>query len=155
MGGQIADRGYVKNTAGEVVANVVDVKKHQTVNFTQSRSFGAISRRSNLSIASGRTDADTYFEKSYGNPFIASCFKRCVRDHANQAGSLVAPGHLRFDFTHFGQVTSEELARMEAIVNEKSGKLFLLSQLKQILIQRKHGRNGVIWRKIWQRSPCS
>ena len=27
MGGQIADRGYVKNTAGEVVANVVDVKK--------------------------------------------------------------------------------------------------------------------------------
>ncbi len=33
MGGQIADRGYVKNTAGEVVANVVDVKKHQTVNF--------------------------------------------------------------------------------------------------------------------------
>ena len=45
--------------------------------------------------------------------------------------------HLRFDFTHFGQVTSEELARMEAIVNEKFGKLFLLSQLKQILIQRK------------------
>ena len=68
--------------------------------------------------------------------------------------SLVAPGHLRFDFTHFGQVTSEELARMEAIVNEKSGKLFLLSQLKQILIQRKHGRNGV-GEKIWQRSPCS
>lgn len=63
--------------------------------------------------------------------------KDVLGDHANQAGSLVAPGHLRFDFTHFGQVTSEELARMEAIVNEKSGKLFLLSQLKQILIQRK------------------
>lgn len=63
--------------------------------------------------------------------------KDVLGEHANQAGSLVAPGHLRFDFTHFGQVTSEELARMEAIVNEKSGKLFLLSQLKQILIQRK------------------
>lgn len=45
--------------------------------------------------------------------------KDVLGDHANQAGSLVAPGHLRFDFTHFGQVTSEELARMEAIVNEK------------------------------------
>ena len=100
---------------------MVDVKKHQTVNFTQSRSFGAISRRPNLSIASGRTDADTYFEKSYGNPFIASCLKDVLGEHANQAGSLVAPGHLRFDFTHFGQVTSEELARMEAIVNENLG----------------------------------
>ena len=40
-------------------------------------------------------------------------------NHANQAGSLVNPNQLRFDFTHFGQVTAEELVRMEEIVNEK------------------------------------
>ncbi|MGH2257455.1 alanine--tRNA ligase, partial [Enterococcus faecalis] len=45
--------------------------------------------------------------------------KDVLGEHAHQAGSLVAPGHLRFDFPHFGQATSEELARMEAIVNEK------------------------------------
>lgn len=45
--------------------------------------------------------------------------KEVLGEHANQAGSLVAPGHLRFDFTHFGQITSDELAEMERIVNEK------------------------------------
>lgn len=40
-------------------------------------------------------------------------------DHTQQAGSLVEPGYLRFDFTHFGQVTNEDLDRVEKIINEK------------------------------------
>src|SRR5699024_7484489 len=39
--------------------------------------------------------------------------------HATQAGSLVSENHLRFDFTHFGQVTAEELIEMESQVNQK------------------------------------
>ena len=40
-------------------------------------------------------------------------------EHTKQAGSLVEPDYLRFDFTHFGQVTDEELAKVEQIVNDK------------------------------------
>ncbi|MEW5721703.1 MAG: alanine--tRNA ligase [Thermodesulfobacteriota bacterium] len=40
-------------------------------------------------------------------------------DHVKQAGSLVSPDRLRFDFTHFAQVDREVLARAEARVNEK------------------------------------
>jgi alanyl-tRNA synthetase len=50
---------------------------------------------------------------------LHQALKDVLGNHANQAGSLVNPNQLRFDFTHFGQVTAEELVRMEEIVNEK------------------------------------
>jgi alanyl-tRNA synthetase len=40
-------------------------------------------------------------------------------DHVKQAGSLVAPDRLRFDFTHFGRLTDREVYRVEELVNER------------------------------------
>ena len=45
--------------------------------------------------------------------------KAVLGEHVNQGGSLVAPYRLRFDFNHFGPVTSEETEEIENIVNEK------------------------------------
>ncbi|MEJ7550543.1 alanine--tRNA ligase, partial [Staphylococcus hominis] len=40
-------------------------------------------------------------------------------DHVNQAGSLVEPNRLRFDFSHFGQMTQDEINQVERCVNEE------------------------------------
>lgn len=120
MGEQIADRGYVKNTAGEVVANVVDVKKAPNGQFLHKVEVLAPLAEGQIYQLQVDERMRTRILKNHtATHLLHRALKDVLGEHANQAGSLVAPGHLRFDFTHFGQVTSEELARMEAIVNEK------------------------------------
>jgi alanyl-tRNA synthetase len=50
---------------------------------------------------------------------LQAVLREVLGDHVHQAGSLVAPDRLRFDFTHFAPMGKEELERVEALVNQK------------------------------------
>jgi alanyl-tRNA synthetase len=50
---------------------------------------------------------------------LQAVLREVLGDHVHQAGSLVAPDRLRFDFTHFAPMEKEELERVEALVNQK------------------------------------
>ncbi len=50
---------------------------------------------------------------------LQAMLREVLGDHVHQAGSLVEPDRLRFDFTHFASIEKKELARIEALVNQK------------------------------------
>ncbi|CAM3988844.1 alanine--tRNA ligase [Catellicoccus marimammalium] len=120
MGGQIADIGVIEQADGLVIGQVIDVQKApngqplHVIELEQPLTVGQeyvlrIDQKRRQLIANNHT----------ATHLLHQALKDVLGEHANQAGSLVTEDYLRFDFTHFGQVTKEELAQMEAEVNEK------------------------------------
>ncbi|HFI0665531.1 TPA: alanine--tRNA ligase [Streptococcus suis] len=120
MGGQVADRGVIKNASGDVLATVVDVQKApngqplHTVELSASISLG---QTYTLEIDTNRRCG---VEKNHtATHLLHAALHNVIGEHATQAGSLNEEGFLRFDFTHFEAVTADELRRIENEVNEK------------------------------------
>lgn len=120
MGGQVADHGFVKNAAGDIVATVIDVQKApngqplHTVELSASISVG---QTYTLEIETKRRKG---VEKNHtATHLLHAALHNIIGEHAKQAGSLNEQDFLRFDFTHFEAVTAEELRRIEEEVNEQ------------------------------------
>lgn len=119
MGGQIADFGQVVGEGYR--AKVTDVQKapngqhlHKIIveegSFTSGVSVTAIVDQANRA---------NIIKNHTATHLLHQALKDVLGVHVNQAGSLVTSERLRFDFSHFGQVTPEELEKVEHIVNEK------------------------------------
>ena len=120
MGGQVADHGQILDESGKVVATVTNVQKApngQALHTVEVLAPLALNQEYTLAIDSNRRHR--VMKNHTATHLLHQALKDVLGTHANQAGSLVTPTGLRFDFSHFGQVTSEELAEMERIVNEK------------------------------------
>ncbi|MCD2256773.1 alanine--tRNA ligase [Agrilactobacillus fermenti] len=120
MGGQVADIGVIKNSQGETVAKVTDVQhapNGQPLHFVD-----VLQPMAKGSVYSLQVDAQ-FRRRVRRNHTATHLLDQALRDvlgaHTHQAGSLVEPDYLRFDFTNFGQVTPEQLQQIEKIVNEK------------------------------------
>ncbi|MFS0991373.1 alanine--tRNA ligase [Enterococcus casseliflavus] len=120
MGGQVADTGTIVAEDGTIVAEVTDVKKAPNGQFLHTATIKApLKEGVNYFLQVDQHRRNKIIKNHTATHLLHKALKEVLGSHANQAGSLVAPGHLRFDFSHFGQVTSEELSQMEQIVNQK------------------------------------
>lgn len=120
MGGQVADTGIIADTKGNIVAEVTDVQKAPNGQSLHTVTLTSVIKEGETYFLQVNTARHNAIIKNHtASHLIHKALKDVLGTHANQAGSLVTPDHLRFDFTHFGQITTAELQDMERIVNEK------------------------------------
>ncbi|MGH0004983.1 alanine--tRNA ligase [Enterococcus gallinarum] len=120
MGGQVADTGTVVDQSGVIVAEITDVKKAPNGQFLHTAKVtGNLTGGASYFLQVDQHRRNKIIKNHTATHLLHKALKEVLGSHANQAGSLVAPGHLRFDFSHFGQVTADELSQMEQIVNQK------------------------------------
>lgn len=120
MGGQVTDKGLLQDKTGKVVGEVTEVKRApngQHLHTVAVKSQLHVGYVYTLQVDENRRRSIT--KNHTATHLLHQALKDTLGSHAAQAGSLVAPNYLRFDFTHFGQVTAEELLEMETIVNQK------------------------------------
>ncbi|MCF6138044.1 alanine--tRNA ligase [Pseudalkalibacillus berkeleyi] len=118
-GGQIADKGTLSND--HVFAVVKDVQKApngqnlHTVLVEQ----GTLKVKDELKANVNEASRAGIIKNHTATHLLHQALKDVLGKHVNQAGSLVTQDRLRFDFSHFNQVTPEEIEKIESIVNEK------------------------------------
>ena len=118
-GGQIADQGTLVSEGLKV--SIKDVQKapngqnlHRAV-----VEKGTLKAEASVLASVNEQIRSKIIKNHTATHLLHQALKDVLGGHVNQAGSLVGPDRLRFDFSHFGQITSEELEKIEAIVNEQ------------------------------------
>jgi len=118
-GGQVGDTGLLINP--NVVLEVKDTKRplddlivHRAL---VKRGRVRVQEVLHARVESHRRQAVAL--NHTGTHILHATLKQVLGDHVKQAGSLVAPDRLRFDFTHFGRLADREVYRVEDLVNER------------------------------------
>jgi len=116
-GGQVGDTGELIFPDGEIV-NVTDTKKENglIVHFVDTLPADIDDA---LTAIVDQARRNSIMNNHSATHLLHAAMKEVLGTHVNQKGSLVNADYLRFDFSHFAKVTDEELAQIEAIVNEK------------------------------------
>ncbi len=131
-GGQVGDRGWLySDDHNTVVADVtgcyypiqgvrahkVIVKSHPSAN--NAEGWGTVRIGDKVDAVVDTAVREATMRNHTATHLLHAGLREVLGKHVKQAGSLVAPGHLRFDFSHFTAVEDEELQDIEDIINKE------------------------------------
>lgn len=118
-GGQVSDHGTLVTSGARGTVEDVSKAPHGQHVHTVKIESGTLRVGDKVEASVARELREDIIKNHTATHLLHKALKEVLGDHANQAGSLVAPERLRFDFSHFGAVTPEELEQIERKVNEQ------------------------------------
>jgi len=116
-GGEVADTGKIYNDEFEI--EVEDVQKQNDVIFHFGKLVTGAIQNKNVKALVDLERRKNIARNHTASHLLHAALRQVLGTHLHQKGSHVAPERLRFDFTHFQQVTQDELDKVELLVNEK------------------------------------
>lgn len=143
-GGQVGDKGYLEAQNGDVIY-IVDTKKENNliIHFTKN-----LPKNSNL-IFKAVVDEKQRFRTACNHTathLLHQALREILGTHVEQKGSAVHSKYLRFDFSHFSKLTTDELRDVEDFVNARINNKLGLEEQRNTSIEI--AKNKVLW-------PCS
>jgi len=116
-GGQITDTGYVETKDGSARVEYVFSPYQEMIVHRVTVVKGVIVIGSEVELAVDRDRRLSTMRNHTATHLLHSALRKILGDHVHQSGSLVLPDRLRFDFSHFQSLTSEQLKEIENLVN--------------------------------------
>ncbi len=122
MGGQEGDKGIIKTADAEFVVNDTIKLLGGKVGHVGTVTKGMFKVGDAVTLAVDEKGRTNTCKNHSATHLLHRALRNVLGSHVEQKGSLVTPDRLRFDFAHFSAMTAEELAKVEAIVNEEISK---------------------------------
>ncbi len=118
MGGQVADHGVISCGDGEFL--VTDVQKNKGGKYLHHGKVvrGGLTLGDDVTVEVDVQRRKAIMRAHSATHLLQKALQQVLGDHVHQAGSYVEPDRLRFDFTHFSGMTAEEIAKVDALVQE-------------------------------------
>jgi len=118
-GGQAGDTGKI--TGDDLDMEISDTIKDPTGLIIHKGKIisGRIKKGETVTLTVDKSQRDATKCNHTATHILHFALRKILGDHVKQAGSLVAPDRLRFDFTHFSQTDPETLDKIETLVNQK------------------------------------
>ena len=118
MGGQVGDRGRLVNTVSGAVTEVFDTKRENGVAVHLVKELPAdINDTFHAAID---TEARMGTSRNHtATHLLHQALRDVLGTHVEQKGSFVSPDILRFDFSHFQKLTTDEIRQVEALANRR------------------------------------
>lgn len=118
-GGQVSDQGTIHNdSASADVEGLFKAPHGQHVHQVTVKT-GELRVGAEVTASVDREQRSHTVKNHTATHLLHKALKETLGEHVNQAGSLVEPQRLRFDFSHLGSISPEELAEIERRVNEQ------------------------------------